>query len=140
MKLMHRSLLPVLLTTTLAVVCNGCRSLGHQGTKTDGPTIQATENLVYLDAGLKSTIPCETISAEQLPSGRTRVYARFANKQNRTAECQVKVRFKDVDGRVLDETNWMPFILARREVTQFEHTSLCTGAKDFTLLLREAKN
>jgi hypothetical protein len=140
MKAIHRSLLTLLVAGALALVCSGCGSLGHQGTKTDGPTIQTTESLVYLDSGLKSAIPCEAISAEQLPSGRTRVYARFANKQNRTADCQIKVRFKGADGRVLDETNWMPFLLARREVTPFEHTSLCTGAKDFTVLLREAKN
>jgi hypothetical protein len=112
---------------------------GFRGSKTSEATLQSSENLVYIDLWLKPWIPCEDIKAEQLPSGHTRVYARFANKQNRTAECQVKVRFKDAGGRVLDETNWMPFLLARREVTQFEHTSLCTGAQDFTVLLREAK-
>jgi hypothetical protein len=126
-----------LLGVMCVALCTSCT--GFRGAKTSGPTIQSTENLVYVDMWLKAWIPCEDIKAEQLPSGRTRVYARFANKQNRTAECQVKVRFKDAGGRVIDETNWMPFLLARREVTQFEHTSLCTGVKDFTVMLREAK-
>ena len=126
-----------LLLAICAVACTSCS--GFKGTKTSEPTIQSGENLVYIDLWLKAWIPCEAIKAEELPSGRTRVYARFANKQNRTAECQAKVRFKGADGRVIDETNWMPFLLARREVTEFQHTSLCTGVKEFTLLLREAK-
>jgi hypothetical protein len=137
MKRKISSIIVSLLSIICVAVCTSCT--GFRGTKTSQPTLQSSENLVYIDMWLKAWIPCEDIKAEQLPSGRTRVYARFANKQNRTAECQVKVRFKGADGRVLDETNWMPFLLARREMTQFEHTSLCTGVKDFTVLLREAK-
>jgi hypothetical protein len=127
----------------LGAVCSGLTMslygcAGYRASKT-GPTVQDTENLVYLDFALKVSIPCETLNAEQLPSGRTRVHARFVNRQNHTAECQIKVRFKDSEGRILDETGWMPLLLPRREVTQFEHTSLCTGAKDFTILLRAAK-
>jgi hypothetical protein len=123
--------------TLLALSLCGC--LGYHGSKEESPTIQDRESLVYLDFALKPVIPCEGLSAEELPSGRTRVHARFANKQNHTAECQIKVRFKDDTGRVIDETGWMPFLLPRREVTQFEHTSLCTGVKDFTILLRAAR-
>lgn len=117
----------------------GASCVGYHGTQSDSRTVQSTENLVYLDLLLKGWIPCEAISAEQLPSGRMRVYARFANKQNNTAECQIKLRFKGADGRIMDDTGWMPLILPRREVTQFEHTSLVAGAKDFIVMLREAK-
>ena len=126
------------LLAALALISAGCGSVGYQGTKTAGPTLQSTESLIYLDSALKSAIPCEAISATQLPSGRIRVTARFVNKQDHTAECQVKLRFKDGTGRIIDETNWMPFLLPRREVTQFEHTSLAVASKDFTLLLRKA--
>lgn len=97
------------------------------------------ENLVYLDAAAVRQIPCQALEAERLESGRVRVYARFLNKRNATAECQVKVKFKNAAGRVVDETGWMPFVLPRREVAQFEHTSLSANAKDFTLMLRAAK-
>jgi len=137
MKAMSRFLSLGAVCSGLTVLLWGCA--GYRASQT-GPTVQDTENLVYLDFALTTSIPCETVSAEQLPSGRTRVHARFLNQQNHTAECQVKVRFKDAEGRILDETGWMPLLLPRREVTQFEHTSLCTGVKDFTILLRAAKS
>jgi hypothetical protein len=66
------------------------------------------------------------------------VLAQFYNKQNRTAECAIKLKFKDDAEQVLDETSWMPLLLPRREVTQWEHTSLTTKATDFVVMLRKA--
>ena len=76
------------------------------------------------------------LKAEEIAEWTYPVYARFYNRRNTTAECQIKVKFKDADGRVVDDTGWMPFVLPRSEVTQFEHTSLSTDVKDFTVLLR----
>ncbi|MBU0616485.1 MAG: hypothetical protein KKI02_02085 [Planctomycetes bacterium] len=101
--------------------------------------LEAEENLVYLDSALTAAIPCHDLTSERLPSGRLRVLAQFYNRQNHTAECAVKLKFKDDTRRILDETGWMPLLLPRRELTQFEHTSLTTQATDFVLLLREAK-
>lgn len=116
----------------------GCAQYG--GRKTFVPPRETYKNLVYLNEALLIQIPCENLSAEQLPNGRMRVLARFFNKQNHTAECQVKVRFKDASGKIIDETNWMPLLLPRRELTQFEHTSLTTKASEFVLMLREARD
>ena len=137
MKYVLRSIASVTRLLAVLLLCSSC--VGYHGTRTNGPTIQQTDNLVYLDHGLTSWVPCEKINAEQLPGGRMRVYARFANEHNKSVECQIDVKFKSADGRVVDETGWMPFLLSRRETTQFEYTSLVTGAKDFTVLLREAK-
>jgi len=111
----------------------------YEGRMTAFPPVETQKNLVYTTAGLLLQIPCEHLSAEKLPSGRMHVLARFFNKQDHTAECQVKVKFKDASGKIIDETNWMPLLLPRRELTQFEHTSLTTETEDFVLLLREAK-
>lgn len=139
MKTRKTGLLTLMSCAGLAVVLLGCAS-AYQGAKTDAPTLESSESLVYLDAALKWQIPCESLTAENLPSGRTRVLARFQNKRNASAECQIQVKFKDANGRVIDETGWLPFVLSRREVTQFEHASLVVGAKDFTVILRAAKN
>ena len=122
----------------LVVFVCGCAQYG--GRKTYVPPRETHKNLVYLDGALVIQIPCEDISAEQLPSGRMRVLARFFNKQNHTAECQVRIRFKDSGGNIIDETSWMPLLLPRRELTQFEHTSLTTKASDFVLMLRKARD
>lgn len=127
--------LALLATSLVFVSC-----VGYRGTETSGPTIQETENLVYIDLWLKPWIPCEAMKAEETPSGRMRVSARFANKHDQTMECQIEVKFKSADGRIVDDTGWMPFVLPRREVAQFEYTSLVTEPKDFTVLLREAKH
>ena len=118
-----------------AVCLTGCGP--HRGTKMR-TTLEESENLVYLDWALTSAIPCRQLTTERLPSGRLRVLAQFYNKRNRTAECAVQLKFKDDAQRVLDETGWMPLLLPRRELTQFEHTSLTTQATDFVLLLRAA--
>ncbi len=121
----------------LLVGVYGCAQYG--GRKTFISPGETYKNLVYLNEALLIQIPCEHLSSERLPSGRIHVLARFFNKQNHTAECQVRVRFKDANGTILDETNWMPLLLPRREITQFEHTSLNAEATDFVLMLREAR-
>jgi hypothetical protein len=120
-----------------AVLCSGCGTTA--GVRTTRAPLESVENLVYLDAVAARQIPCESLQAERLASGRTRVIGRFYNKRNNTAECQIKVKFKNAAGDVVDETGWMPFLLPRREVVQFDHTSLSTDVKDFTLMLRAAK-
>lgn len=119
----------------LFVGCGGT----YPGTRVSQAPMESVENLVYLDSSLTKQIPCEILRAEILASGRTRVYARFMNTRDATAECQIKVKFKDASGRIIDDTGWMPFVLPRSEVAQFEHTSLCTDVKNFTLMLRAAK-
>ena len=111
----------------------------YRGTRISEPPLETHENLVYLDSALSATIQCESLEAEELSSGRVHVYARFFNKQNHTAECQVRLKFKDDKGRIVDETGWLPFVLPRRESTEFKHTSLSHDVKDFTFLLRKAK-
>ena len=125
---------------SLMIITFSCGCSPGEGRKTVFTPAETNKNLVYIDSDLTIQIPCEHLSANKLTSGRTQVFAKFFNKQNRTAECQVKVKFKDDGGKIIDETSWMPLLLPRREVTQFEHTSLTTKAKDFVVLLREAKN
>lgn len=121
---------------TLSPTC-GCGP--YAGTRINSPPLEFHENLVYLDSAETAVIPCEELQAEKLASGRLRVYARFFNKQNHTAECQVKLKFKDANGEAVDETNWMPLLLPRRQSTQFEQTSLTNNATEFVLMLRKAK-
>ena len=121
----------------LVGLCAGCGP--YPGPRVTQPRPQSVENLVYLDAALTWQIPCEALEAHKLPSGRTRVHARFVNRRNASAECQIKVNFKDGSGRVIDETGWLPLVLPRREVVQFEHTSLTTDVSDFTVMLRAAR-
>jgi len=103
------------------------------------PPLESSQNVVYLDTTAALQIPCETVKAERLATGRTRVLARFFNKRDSAAECQINVKFKDGAGKVIDETGWISVVFPRRESTQFERTSLTPDAKDFTLLLRVAE-
>ena len=82
---------------------------------------------------------CEHVSSERLTSGRLRITARFHNTLEKTAECQIKLRFRGDGGDVVDETNWTPLLLPRRETTQFRQTSLTTKARSYTALLRKAR-
>jgi len=126
-------------TASLILLGSVCGCGPYPGTKADPPPLEAHENLIYLDSALTGQIPCEKLSAERLPSGRLRIYARFYNKQNHTAETQVKIKFKDDKGRTIDQTGWTPFLVPRRESTQFEHTSLTDKATDFVFMLRKIK-
>lgn len=101
--------------------------------------LESREKLVYLDAALTSVLPCRSLSCERKQTGRLRISGSFFNEQNRSAECQVKVKFLGADGSIAEETNWMPIVFPRRELTQFEHTSLTTRADDFVLMLRVAR-
>ncbi len=120
-----------------AALATGCGP--HAGTRMSATPLEVKENLVYLDSALTAAVPCHQLTSDRLPSGRLRVLAQFYNDQNHTAECSIKLKFKDDAGRVLDETGWMPLLLPRRELTQFEHTSLTAEATDFVLLLRKAR-
>jgi hypothetical protein len=111
----------------------------YVGSESSTPALESQENLVYLDLAVREQIPCEKLDAQKQPSGRTLVCARFMNQQNHTAECQIKVKFRNSAGRVVDESSWMPLLLPRREVTQFEHLSLATDVESFTVLVRAAK-
>ncbi len=126
------------LVLLLFLTLSGCNG-PYSGRRADAPPVEQTESLVYLDAGLVNDIPCQSIKAEQLPSGRIRVYARFLNQQDDTVETKVRIKFTGSNGHIVDQTNWMPLLLPRREITEFVHTSLATGATDFTLLLRLAR-
>ena len=120
---------------TVLVLTVGC-SGPYRGVRIRTHPLESTESLVYVDSSLLRQIPCEFLRSEQLESGRTRVHARFFNDANRSAGCQIKVKFKGENGEVIDETGWMPFILPRREAKEFEATSLKSGAREFTLLMR----
>ena len=134
---MHRAFC-IFLVSMLVTLMTGC--IGPtEGVRTDDPPLELRENLVYMDRSLTLQIPCDVLKAKKLDSGRTEIYARFFNKRNKTAECQIQVKFKDGAGRVMDETGWMPFLLPRREVTEFRHTSLVRNSVNFILLLREAR-
>lgn len=109
------------------------------GSRSTEPPLEVRENLVYIDLALAPSIPCQHLQAERLSSGRLLIRARFYNQQDRTAECQIKLKFRDATGNPVDETGWMPFLLPRREVTAFEHTCLSPNASDFTLLMRAAQ-
>jgi len=124
--------LPLLLGSALP----GCGP--YRGTRTVIPPLETREHLVYLDAGLTVQIPCETLVVQEREDGRLAVLASFVNQRNRSAECQIKVKFKDRSGVVLEDTGWMPLLLARRETTQFEYTSLTDQAKEYVLELRKA--
>ena len=132
---------PSSLTCTAGLILLGlvCGCGPHPGTRAVPPPLETHENLIYLDSALTVQIPCEELFAEKLSSGRLRVYARFYNRQNHTAETQVKIKFKGAKGRAIDETSWMPLLLPRRQSTQFEHTSLTDKAKDFVFMLRKIK-
>jgi len=138
MKTLFRCLTLHLTLVSALLLCGSC--IVNKDTETGGPAIRPVENLVYLDNLMQNWIPCQAISAEQLPSGHTRVHARFANKHDYTAQCQIKVRYLDKTGQILDETSWIPLLLPRSQGTEFENTSLVTGVGDFTVLLREAAN
>jgi hypothetical protein len=119
----------------LALVC-GCGA--REDIEAD-PGPQLPENVVYVDSDLLRQVECEHVSCERLASGRRRITARFHNTLDRTAECQIKLRFTDAAGHVVDETNWTPLLLPRRQTTQFTQASLTTRAEGFTVLLREAR-
>lgn len=132
MRILH--LIAVFIIT--AGFVSGCGP--HRGTRMNTAPLEEAENLVYLDSALTAAIPCRQLTSSRLPSGRLQVLAQFYNNQDHTAECAIKLKFKDEAQRVLDETGWMPLLLPRRELTQYEHTSLTTQATDFVLLLRRA--
>lgn len=122
-------------TALVIISCTG----PHRGIKMDDAPLEEKENLVYLDSALTAAIPCRDLKCDRLPSGRLKVWAQFYNRQDHTAECAIKLRFKDDDARIVDETSWMPLVLPRRQLTQTEHTSLTTEATDFVLMLRMAE-
>lgn len=122
----------------IALLSSSCQGPTH-GVRTNKEPLESHYNLIYMDQTLTSQVPCETLDARKLESGRMTIYARFFNKRNKAAECQIQVKFKGGDGRIVDQTGWMPFLLPRREVTEFRHTSLANNVSDFTLLLREAR-
>jgi len=129
----------VLLAGALLLASLACSCGPYRGTKISSEPLEVEENLVYLDAALTTQIPCEKLSAEQLPTGRLRVRATFVNERNHTAECQLKIKFKDAADQVVEDTGWMPLLLPRRESTAFEQTSLTDQAKKYVILLRKAK-
>ena len=134
---MYRGICKLLISIPLVLLV-GC--IGPtRGVHTSNTPLELQENLIYMDRTLTLQIPCESLEAKKLESGRLEIYARFYNKRNKTAECQVQIKFKDNTGKVVDETGWMPLLLPRREVIEFRHTSLVSDPADFTLLLREAR-
>jgi uncharacterized protein YcfL len=127
----------LLLAVGLSPLMGGCGATS--GSRTSEVPLETRQNLVYLDRKLLANIPCDHLDAQKLASGRLHVLARFQNKQNQTAEVQVKLKFRDAAGNSVDETSWMPLLLPRRELTEFQHTCLSTTADDFTLMVRIAK-
>ena len=89
----------------------------------------------YLQAGEG----VENVKADRTETGRLLVKLTVVNLQDKPIECRVKYKFKGQDGFTLDETNWMPVVFDRREVTHLEQKSLSTKAADFTVLLRYEK-
>ena len=65
----------VLLAGALLLASLACSCGPYRGTKISSEPLEVEENLVYLDAALTTQIPCEKLSAEQLPTGRLRVRA-----------------------------------------------------------------
>jgi len=135
---MQRNRTITIICLVLGIVLAACTA-PYKGSRTDAGETYSDQNLVYGSLALVSEIPCENLFATELPSGRLRITAQFFNDQDHTAECQIRVKFKDGTGRILEETPWMPLLLPRRESTQFEQNSMGTGATHYTVMLREAE-
>ena len=125
----------LLAASVLFALACGCQK---QDVETSPPQ-QLPEHVTYVDPELLTEVLCEHVSSERLTSGRLRITARFHNTLEKTAECQIKLRFRGDGGDVVDETNWTPLLLPRRETTQFRQTSLTTKARSYTALLRKAR-
>jgi len=103
------------------------------------PTLERTERVVFLDTRLTTTLRVDDVAATRTDAGRLVVKADVFNNQDHPIECRAKFKFKGEDGFLVDETNWMPVVFDRRQVTHLEQKSLSEKAADFVLLLKFEK-
>ena len=134
---MQRKTAPILGVPWVLVIVAGFFGCGpHKGEYTTEPTLERTERVVFLDARLTRALRVDDIKATRTQQGRLVVKADVFNTRDHEIECRVKFKFKDEGGFSVDETNWMPVVFDRLEVTHLEQKSLSAKAADFVLLIR----
>ena len=112
----------------------------HPAKYADNPSVESTERVVFVDQRLRNDLRVESLGMQDAQqNSRLVVKVKVRNLRDKAIECRVKYKFKDDSGFVVDESNWMPIVFDRREVTQLEQKSLSTKATDFTVMLRYEK-
>lgn len=127
-------LLPLLWAALILPSCSGPER--PQRSDDENVGYYFTEKVILLDHRLERHIKLQAIKAERLENNLLRVRALLYNDTNETLTVQIKARFKDKDGFVVEETNWQPVVLVRREMTQYEENSLNDQAEDYILMIK----
>ncbi len=127
----------VLIGLLLSIAAVGCGP--QQARYMTENSLETDEKVVFLDNRLGNDLRIENIRGVKLETGRLVVKMTVMNLKDKPIECRVKYKFKGADGFVKDETNWMPTVFDRREVTHLEQKSLSNKAEDFTVIIRYEK-
>jgi len=131
----------VLLTVGCCVALCGIHACAPKGAEySTRLSPEKTEKVVFLDNRLGNDLRIDDLGwTEPKAGGRMQVKLTVRNLRDKPIECRVKYKFRGPDGFTVDETNWMPIIFDRREVTHLQQKSLSTKAADFTVLIRYEK-
>lgn len=131
----------VLLTVGCCVALCGIHACAPKGAEySTRLSPEKTEKVVFMDNRLGNDLRIDDLGWTEPKAGeRMQVKLTVRNLRDKPIECRVKYKFRGPDGFTVDETNWMPVIFDRREVTQLQQKSLSKTAADFTVLIRYEK-
>lgn len=104
------------------------------------PAYENSEPIVLLDPGVQHSVTAPAYVARTLDDGRLEVVVHLRNRENRRIEVQANCVFKGEDGTTTgDETPFQTVILTENATEQVKFTSSNTGAKRYTVRVRQAR-
>lgn len=118
-------------------------SCAHHGAFPPLPTtkynLEDSAEFVLLDAGIRKTVSCTSITHLTLEDGRLEIKAKLFNLVNRRIEVQINCVFKDEEGFIVDETPFQTLILMENSVETKNFVSINNKAKRFIISVRQPR-
>jgi len=101
--------------------------------------LERNEKIVFMDRKLQDDLTIVGLRRGRLANGLLKVEAQIKNQTDKSLPVQIKLRFKDEDKFFVEETNWMPVVIAPNAIYSFDSNSLSDKPVDYTISIRYAK-
>lgn len=122
------------------VVCwGGCASTHQADVEGRENPYQEKGRIQWNSSKIKHSLRIDSAVADRTETGLLRVRLILRNKTKEDVVVDIRTLFTDEQGFEKERTNWEPIICTARTQTQYETVSLGSQARDYQVIIREAR-
>jgi hypothetical protein len=127
---------------SLIVLFQGCTSTPGLGVNENVPHHKTTfgeSRVQFENFTLNHAINVVRVDTRRVEGGLLKIFVTLRNTGNHDRWIKARTTFLDADGHQLEQTNWEPLYIDRRNVVEYTCVSFSDRAEDYQLLIYNNK-